>query len=129
MEVGKPAQRTGLGLDYHNADRIAGAACRGNCRGSPVRVGLVEKPNQFLASTWLLQLPYCLGLDLPNTFTRHFENMADFFQRVAVSIAQAISQLDDLAFPVTECLEDRIDTTSQHLLGGTGGRTFRATVW
>jgi hypothetical protein len=33
----------------------------------------------------MLQLPQRLGLDLPDTFARHGERLADFFQRGSVS--------------------------------------------
>jgi hypothetical protein len=39
----------------------------------------------------LLQLAHRFGFDLPDTLAGHFENVAHFFQRVAVAVAQAIA--------------------------------------
>src|SRR5690606_28018375 len=47
---------------------------------------LVEETGQLLAAAGLLQLADGLGFDLANTFAGHFENVTDFFQRVAVAV-------------------------------------------
>ncbi len=78
-----------------------------HCSGKPTRWStcqpalLVEEADEILAATGLLELAYRFGFDLANTLPGHFEDMAHFLQRVAVAVAQTISQLDDLAFAVT----------------------------
>ncbi len=56
-----------------------------NCRGKPGNDLGINCPGSF----WqlprprrMLQLAQCLGFDLANTFARHAELLADFFQRV-----------------------------------------------
>ena len=63
---------------------------------------LIEEPDEFLTAAGLLQFADGLGFDLPDAFSRHFENVTDFFQRIAVAIPQTVTQLDDFAFAVAE---------------------------
>ena len=93
---------------------------------------LVEKTDQFLAASWLLELSDRLGLNLPDAFSRDLENVADFLERVAVGITQTVTELDNLSLAVTEGLEDFADPSSQHLLSradrGALGRTVREQI-
>ena len=50
-----------------------------------------------------------LGFDLPDAFAGDLEDAADFFQRVAVAVAQAVAQADDLPLAVGERLEQLFD--------------------
>ena len=43
----------------------------------------------------MLELPQCPGLDLPNSFARHRELLADFLQRVVAVDAEAKAQAYD----------------------------------
>ena len=65
---------------------------------------LIEEPNQLLAAAGLLQLANSLRLDLADALARDLEYVADFFQRVAVAVAQAVAELDDLALAVAQRL-------------------------
>src|SRR5690606_15608192 len=89
---------------------------------------LVEEPDQLLAPAGLLELPHGLRLDLANAFARHLEDVADFFQRVAVPIAQAIPQLDDLAFAVAQRLQHFINAAAEHFLRRSGRGALCRTV-
>src|SRR5262245_20833714 len=60
-------------------------------------VWLIQKAHQLLAATRLLQLADGFGFDLADALAGDLEDVADFFQRVAVAVAQAVAQLDDLA--------------------------------
>src|SRR5690242_9055011 len=89
---------------------------------------LVEEPNQFATAARLLQLANCLRLDLANALPGNLENMTDFFQRVAVTVAQAVTQLDDLAFTIAERLKDLRDLAAKHFLGSANRRAFSARI-
>ena len=53
--------------------------------------------------------------DLADAFAGHFEDVAHFLQGVAVAVAQAVAELDDLAFAVAEGLEDLRDPRPQRV--------------
>src|SRR5262245_33601498 len=89
---------------------------------------LIQEADKFLAAAGLLEFPYGLGLDLADALARHLEDVTDFFQRVAVAVAQTVAQLDDLPLAVTERLEDLVDPRAEHLLAGAGGRAFGRAV-
>ena len=65
----------------------------------------------------MLQLLQSLAFDLTNTFASHLEDTTGFFQRVAVTIAQAVTQFHDFTFTIRQALQHVIDLVSQHLLG------------
>jgi len=65
---------------------------------------LVEESDQFLASARLLQFTDGFRFDLPNSFAGHLEYVPHFLQRVAVTVSQSISQLDNFTFAITESL-------------------------
>ena len=65
---------------------------------------LVEEPDEFLASGRLLELADGLGFDLANTLSGDLEDMADLFEGVAISVAQAVAELDDLSLAIAERL-------------------------
>jgi hypothetical protein len=50
----------------------------------------------------LLKLPHRFGFDLTDTLSGDLEDVANFFEGVAISIAEAIAELDDFAFSVAE---------------------------
>src|SRR5579875_455141 len=57
----------------------------------------VEEALKLPAPDRMLQFAHRLGFDLPHPFARHLEDAADLLQRVSVAVAQAVTQLDDLA--------------------------------
>ena len=56
----------------------------------------------------LLELADGFGFDLADTLAGHFEDVAHFFERVAVTVAQAVAELDDFAFAIAQRLEHRV---------------------
>jgi hypothetical protein len=50
----------------------------------------------------LLKFSHSFCFDLADTFSGYLEDMADFFQRIAVAVAQSVSQLDDFAFAIRQ---------------------------
>src|SRR5262245_1314579 len=89
---------------------------------------LIQKAHQLLAAAGLLELHHGFGFDLADAFPRDLEDVSDFFQRVAVAVAQAVPQLDDLPLAVTEGLEHLVDAVSQHLLRRAGSRALGGAV-
>ena len=57
----------------------------------------IQEPNQLRAAAGLLELANGFGFDLADALAGHFEDVAHFFQRVAVAVPQAVAELDDLA--------------------------------
>src|SRR5690606_38742080 len=76
----------------------------------------IEEADQVLAAARLLQLAHRLGFDLADSLAGDLEDVPHLFECVAVTIAQAVTQLDDLALAVGEALEDVGDAVFQHLL-------------
>src|SRR5258707_1317410 len=66
----------------------------------------------------MLKFANRLGFNLPNTFSRHFEDSADFFKRVGVAVADAVAELDDLALAVRQRLKHPLDLVLEYLLRG-----------
>ena len=89
---------------------------------------LVQEADEVLAAAGLLQLADCFRLNLANAFASHFEDVADFFQCVAVTITQTIAQFDDLAFAVAQRLEDVSKAVAEHLLASANGWAFSGSV-
>ena len=67
---------------------------------------LVKEADELLRTAGLLQLSNRFGFNLTDAFSRHLEDVAYFFERIAVAIAESVSKLDDLAFTVTQRFED-----------------------
>ena len=88
----------------------------------------IQKPGEFLAAGRSLQLADGLGLDLPNPLAGHLEDMADLFQRVAVTVSEAVPQFDDFPLPVAQGLQHLRDPVAEHLLRGTDGRILGASI-
>src|SRR5262245_1810444 len=72
-------------------------------------LGSVEEPLELPASDRMLQLPHRFRFNLPHAFARHLEDAAHFLERVRVPVAQTITQLDDLAFTIGQCLQHLFD--------------------
>ena len=72
----------------------------------------------------MLQLANGLGFHLTNTFAGDLEDPADFLERVRVAVTDSIPKLEDLSLSIGQCLEDVIDSASQHLTGGRLGWCF-----
>src|SRR5206468_4333532 len=108
--------------------------CGGNDRSSSPRLGefprhqgaegAVEEAFELAAADRMLQLANGLGFDLPNAFAGHFEYSANFFERVSVTVTEAVTQLDDLALAVGERFQDLLDLFLEHFLIGRVGRGF-----
>ena len=81
---------------------------------------------QVPAADRVLQLGDGLGFDLPHAFAGHFENAADFFQRVRVTVGQAVSQADDFPFAEGERFEQLLDLLAQQAVVGQLVRGFGA---
>src|SRR5689334_11777991 len=70
----------------------------------------------------MLQLANGLSLNLPDALASDLKDPAHFFQRVCVTVAQAVPQLDDLALAIGQCFEDLLDLVLEHFLSrGTDG--------
>src|SRR5262245_17651619 len=54
--------------------------------------------------------------------------MANFFERIAVPIPQAVAKLDDLALAIAKGLKDLVNPALQHLLSSADRRAFRITI-
>src|SRR3954447_26848960 len=89
---------------------------------------LIQDPLQFLTAARLLQLADGFGLDLANPLAGDLEDVADFFQRVAVAVPQTVAELNDLPLAIAQALEHAVDAVSQHLLASAGGRAFGRAV-
>src|ERR1041384_4818050 len=99
--------------------------CRTGQRPTP---RLVEEADELLAAGGLLALADGFGFDLANAFAGDLEDVADFFEGVAVAVAEAVAELDDLALAVAQGLEDLVDPAAEHLLAGAGGGAFGRAV-
>ena len=89
---------------------------------------LIAKTDQFLAPNRLLELTDGLRLNLSDAFPRYLENVSDFFERIAVSVSKPLTELDDLAFPIAQGLEDLGNFQPEHLQCRAKGGIFRRTV-
>ena len=74
---------------------------------------LVKEPDEFLATAWLLKLTNGFGFNLTNPLASYFEDVPDFFQGVAVAITKSVSELDNFAFTITQCLKDFLNSTAK----------------
>src|SRR5215475_12162197 len=59
-----------------------------------------EESFELSAPHGVLELADGLGLDLADAFARHLEDAADLLKGVGVAVAEAVAELDDLAFAV-----------------------------
>src|SRR4030042_3033579 len=90
---------------------------------------LVEEPDQLLAAGGRLELSDGLGLDLADSLAGDLEDVANLFERVAVPVAQAIAELDDLSLPVAERLEDLGNAVAEHTVGRADRGGSGRAVW
>src|SRR5262245_12174747 len=86
---------------------------------------LIQEPNQLAAAAGLLELANRFGFDLADALASDLEYVADFFQRIAVAVAQAVTQLDDLSLTIAERLEDLRYLATEHFLRGADRRALR----
>ena len=89
---------------------------------------LVQKAHQVLTAAGLLQLANRFGFDLTNALASHFENVAHFFERITVTIAKSITQLDDLTFAITKSFQYVIDAIAKHFLPRADRWAFRGPI-
>src|ERR1700722_4901387 len=80
--------------------------------------GVLDETFEVRAAGMVLELFEGLRLDLADAFPRDLEDAARFLERVAVAVAQAVTQADDFPLSVGEALEDVFDLVLEHLLGG-----------
>src|SRR5207253_11208221 len=59
-------------------------------------ISIFDKSAEVAAAQRMTQLPERFGLDLPDALTRHFEALADLFERVLALFADAESQPQEL---------------------------------
>ncbi len=81
---------------------------------------MVQEAFEFSGADGVLELADGLGLDLADALAGDFEDAADLFERVGVAVADAVTQLDNLALAVGERLEDDVDAVLEHFLRGRG---------
>ena len=78
----------------------------------------IDEAGEPSATNWMLQLSNGLRFDLANTFSSDLEDPANLLEGVRVSIADAVSQLEDLAFAIGQRLEYVVDPAPEHLARG-----------
>src|SRR5690606_14727978 len=105
------------------ADRVSPASGQQSQSGN-----LIQEAGQLGATAGLLELADRLGFDLADTLAGHLENVAHFFQRVAVAVAQTVPQADDFPLAIAEGLEDLVDAAAEHFVSRTVGRAFGAAI-
>ena len=66
----------------------------------------------------MLQLADGFGFDLADAFAGHLEDAADFFERVGVAVAQAVTQADDFALAEGQRLQQLFDLLAQQAVVG-----------
>src|SRR5262249_4035320 len=88
----------------------------------------IQKSFQLPAANRMLEFTNGLGLDLTDSFTGHFENAANFFERVIVTVAEAVAQFDDLALAVRQRLQDLLNLVFEHFLGRCVDRGFAGVI-
>ena len=66
---------------------------------------VVEEAFELAGTDRVLKFPDGLGLDLADTFAGDFENPADFFERVRVAVADAVTELDNFALAIGQRFE------------------------
>ena len=64
-----------------------------------------KKTFQLVAANWILQFTYGFSFDLTHAFTCYLEDTSNFFQRVGVTVSQAISQTNDFTFTICKSLQ------------------------
>src|SRR5262245_44114134 len=75
-----------------------------------------EEPFQLSRPNRVLQLSDCFRFNLTHALACYFEDATDFLERVGVTVADAVPQLDDLALAVGQGLEHLLDLVLEHLL-------------
>src|SRR5439155_5270763 len=83
---------------------------------------------ELLAADGVLQLADGFGFDLADTLASHLEDAADLFQRVGVTVPQAVAQFDDFSLAVRQRLEDDVNLLLEHLGGGRVDRVVGASI-
>src|ERR1022692_4448459 len=101
---------------------------QGPAKGCSRLTGCVEEAFELSAADRMLQFADCLRLDLADALAGHLEDSAHLFERVGVTVAQAVAQLDDLALAVGQRLEDVFDLVLEHFLRGSVDRRLGAFV-
>jgi signal transduction protein with GAF and PtsI domain len=70
-----------------------------------------------------------LRFDLANPLPCHLEDAPDFFQRICIAVAKAVSQLDDFAFAVCQRLQNNVDLVFQHFRSRVTHRAVFASIF
>src|SRR5690606_40455786 len=66
--------------------------------------------------------------DLADALAGDLEDLADLFEGVGVSVADAVAELDDLALAVGQRLEHGLDAVLEHLARGAHDRALGLVV-
>src|SRR3989304_1544754 len=97
-------------------------------RQAEARPTLIQEADQFRAAAGLLEFADGFGFDLADPLAGDLEDVADLLEGVAVALAQAVAEFDDLAFAIAERLENLRDLPAEHFLGGADGRALGAGI-
>ena len=82
-----------------------GGQARRKLRASPrffssLSCGRFEVARQLVAADWVLEFGQRGGFNLSDALARDLEDAADLFERVAVAVAEPVTEPDDLALAV-----------------------------
>ena len=114
LKSGRPEIRTGV-LPFSLNFRLAGFS---NHLDHLLLNGAVEEALELASADRVLELADGLSFDLPDSLSRDFEDTSHLLERVGITVSDAVTQLDNLAFAVGEGLEHLLDSAAEHLLGG-----------
>src|SRR2546423_7443893 len=89
----------------------------------------LDEPVQMPQSRGMAHLAQCLGLDLPNSFSRNTELFTDFFQCPWRAVAQTKAQFEHLALPFREAGQHVTQFIFQEAEACNLGRIFRPLVF
>src|SRR5688572_26941827 len=76
----------------------------------------VDEAGKGAGTVRLLELADGFGLDLADAFARDAEYFADLFERVGVTVGQAVPQPQDFPLAVVEALHGLVDPPLEGLL-------------
>src|SRR5262249_21219980 len=88
-----------------------------------------QKSFELSCSHRMLQLADGLGFNLTHALARYLEDSAHFFERIGVTVTDAVAQLDDLALAVGQRLENLLDLVLEHFLRGAFDRIVSLLVF
>ena len=90
--------------------------------------GTFKETFKLSTSHRVLKFPHRLGFDLADPLASDLEDPAHLFERIGVAVTESVTELDDLAFAVSEGLQDLVDLFLEHFLGGRVDRALGGLV-